>query len=295
MQFAIFAGLGNQLFQFSLAHEIAARGQSVSLVIDGNPQIDRPFELSKLLGRCSHITDFRIANFREEKGRNRFQSLLRLVPSKIQMQIKSRLHLNYEINEFAFDYKQLDSERINVGYFQNWRYVVNSWDNFGNELVSLISEESNLPLIQDLISSKVIVIHVRRGDLIQSRDTMGLLSPQYYANALSSLPINTLEFRRIIVTDDLENAKDVADFLGITQVLGPQELTAWQSLALMANCRYLVTANSTLSWWGAFLNNEFGGVAVLPEPWFKNWPRDVGDAFNFPGAILQRAEYVQED
>lgn len=292
MQFAIFAGLGNQLFQFSLAHEMAAQGQKVSLVIDGNPQVDRPFELNRLLDQCSHIADYRIANFREVKGRNRFQSLIRYLPARIQAQIKSKLHLNYEIHEFAFDYKQLHPTRLNVGYFQNWRYVANSWESFGNELLALISKESNLPLINDLDLSNLIVIHVRRGDLIQSKDTMGLLSPKYYANALSSLKVNLMASKLIIVTDDVKNAKDVADYLGVTQILGPHELTAWQSLSLMANCKYLITANSTLSWWGAFLNNKFGGVSVLPDPWFKKWPRDIGDAFNFPGAILQEAEYV---
>jgi len=54
----------------------------------------------------------------------------------------------------------------------------------------------------------------------------------------------------------------------------------------------MISANSTLSWWGGYLALKRGAASFIPYPWFKNWTPEVGSAFNFPGFKILPAAFI---
>jgi len=62
----------------------------------------------------------------------------------------------------------------------------------------------------------------------------------------------------------------------------------------MSRSKYVIAANSTFSWWGGFLASEHAAKVFLPDPWFHNWPEEVGDAFYFPNCVRVKSDFITE-
>jgi hypothetical protein len=62
----------------------------------------------------------------------------------------------------------------------------------------------------------------------------------------------------------------------------------------MSQARFVITSNSTFSWWGALLASGNGGTAYIPEPWFLNWIPDPDSAFEYPGFKKVRSRFKEE-
>ena len=294
MKIYVNGGLGNQLFQYSYGH---STDKSIEMYLDTFPREDRPFDLQELILVCKHKTFICSTNKVLLKLRIRFSK----IPVKFNLPplsyIFSRLtRVVRETKPFtinSFDRKQNGS--IHVGYFQHWKNVENSWELFGPELISYI-ESIKFPenLNHDL--QKTILIHIRQGDLVTVTDTMGVLDSGYYSNSISLIMKNHagIAFDIVVVTDDVSRAKDVINNEKIDNffIYGPEDLSAWQTLKLLSGAKFIVSANSTLSWWGAYIASKQGGFVVFPDPWFKNWHEQVGTAFYFPGAKTEKSYFM---
>jgi len=294
MKIVVNGGLGNQLFQIAYAHQGLKNTNCIEIYRDSNPRPDRPFELDEFLSVCRHS---RIEGTSDEfLLKNKFRIikiLLRMHLNFLTPLFQRIFQTNLEIKAFTFGNSTSSKfqKKLSAGYFQHWRYIENAWSNFGLELNSTISNvkiPENL-LIQIQTSA---VLHIRQGDLNNVKNTMGILSAQYYSRALDRLFIDSPGKNVIVVTDDVPGALKVLDMRRITRIIGPETLDAWQTLKIMSLAPYLVTANSTLSWWGGYLANKAGSTVVLPQPWFLNWHEEVGDAFYFPGSKLLSSDFI---
>ena len=292
MKIGINGGLGNQLFQIAFAH---ATGESISLFIDSNPREDRPYELELFRENCSHIVKVHKNNI--------FVNWLKIKLARIPQ----KLHLNFlfkafsflsrtELERYPFSYLHIykkRNQRLYLGYFQHWRNVEDGWNHLSLEIMKTL-ENVFLGPIFDLDLESTIFIHVRCGDLINVSKTMGILGPDYYREAIRLIQIKNPQtnFQIIALTDDKAWARKMGLELNISDILGPDDMTAWQTLKLMSMAKYLVCANSTLSWWGAYLSSKSNGTTFMPDPWFKNWKEPVGDAFYFPKSFLAKSWFV---
>jgi len=290
------AGLGNQLFQYSFAHRTASDHEiHIRINVDSQPREDRPFELNSLLEYCKHHQG-KIQASRSPIFLGRFRKLvIRLLPSPLSYSILRIANPNFEEVQFEYNGKDLKSSQLIVGYFQHWKYVEESWPVFGPEIQALVDiAAENSIVIRELQSGpkKLVVAHVRRGDLVNLTSTMGVLDFPYYNAALQELPLDRSQYTLIIVTDDVTGSRPIAKLLSADRVLGPMELNPLEALSLMAVSDYVISANSTLSWWGGYLALKRGASAFIPYPWFRNWKPEVGTAFNFEKFTLIPAVYI---
>lgn len=296
MRIFVNGGLGNQLFQFSFAH---SKNGNIKVYLDSNSRIDRPFELSELVTYCKH--NAAIGNKNEVLFRLRIK--LSRIPLKLNLKFLSIFfnwvnQIDIESDPFTFNanLKRIRSTNVHLGYFQHWKYVENNWSLFGSELFSFL-ENVNLPNSISRNLQNTILIHIRQGDLINVKDTMGILDADYYKNSISLIkkknPKTT--FDTVFVTDDVSRAKEVARLINLENfiIYGPEDLSAWQTLKLLSIAKFIVSANSTLSWWGAFISYKLGGFVVFPKPWFKNWHENVGNAFYFPGSNTEKSYFMK--
>jgi hypothetical protein len=176
------------------------------------------------------------------------------------------------------------------GYFQNIELVSKAAPVYSNRLKAFLA-----PIAADVRSRLELpvsapVAHVRRGDLLKLENAgMGLLAPEYYKKAL--LALSKADLKPVILTDDLQNVKKMAENLGAVRVLDPSEVGTWEALAIFSTSEFLVTSNSTLSWWGGYLGTTQGNQVAMPSTWFKDQSVQPESSLHIPNASLIESSF----
>ena len=161
------------------------------------------------------------------------------------------------INEssFSFDEHLFNNCPDNIdisGYFQTEKY----FSHIKNEIIKDFTFRINF----DKPFNKYIALHVRRGDYVNQPNYHPVCSIEYYMNALSiiqdDIPI-------VIFSDDINWCKE-----NIKADLYMENTTNIQDLYLMTQATHNIIANSSFSWWGAWLNQNPDKIVVAPETWF---------------------------
>ena len=158
-----------------------------------------------------------------------------------------------------------------VGYFQHYEFLQSCRDAIVETLLNLSTEPAHLKFAPNSFE----VIHVRGGDYLKGSHpkTIGNLSAIYYQRLLtkeSSLP-------RIVVTDDLAFARHQLEGLNIDEFVDPSKCGLHETLYIFSNAKKVYPANSTFSWFGAYLAHELSGAEVIiPDPFFKSSSLNYG-------------------
>ena len=160
------------------------------------------------------------------------------------------------------------------GFFQTEKYFVDLREQLLKdfELVIPLNQE-NKEILDKIKSTESISVHFRRGDYTKKRvaDKYGSCSVEYYKNA-TNLIAEKLDKKPtlFIFSDDInwvkENVKFDFDTVYVDVNTGK---TGYFDLELMKNCKHNVIANSSFSWWGAWLNNNPEKIVVAPKIWMK--------------------------
>lgn len=116
-----------------------------------------------------------------------------------------------------------------------------------------------------------VSLHIRRGDYLLALNGTPALGEAYYRRAINMMRQRVGNPQWFIFSDDIDWCRQkFVDLEGACFVTGNED-TPWEDIRLMSSCRNHIIANSTFSWWGAFLASE-AGVTVCPNPWFKGMP-----------------------
>ena len=164
-----------------------------------------------------------------------------------------------------------------VGYFQSYRYAELNRTLLSRVKVSKIGPE--LALLYSVAQREApLVVHCRFGDYLLEED-FGMPSSKYYSTAIGKL-LHTNEFNSIwIFSDDLEKAKEklvLSETLPVRWINSVDNSVASTLEAMRLGHGYVV-ANSSFSWWAAFLSFSSAAEVVAPQPWFKGMddPKDL--------------------
>jgi hypothetical protein len=211
----------------------------------------------------------------------------------IQKYVFISIPITTYIKEDDFHYSILENpnlihknENENIclyGYFQSYKY----FENYTSIIIRLLNidfirykviDKSKFnPL--DLTNS--ISMHFRFGDYKKIPDHYPLLTFDYYDNCIYYLLNNQLKnninpFINILYFCEEEDIMDVLDIIDklkikykmLNFIKVSSELFDWEQLLLMSCCKYNIIANSTFSWWAAYLNNNIEKVVCYPDKWF---------------------------
>jgi hypothetical protein len=162
-----------------------------------------------------------------------------------------------------------------VGYWQSERYFQDAAGTIRAELRLPAAPEARYVQLLDAIgSSEAIAVHVRRGDYVtvpQVAERHGTLAPSYYRQAVSLVgECAGVDAHLFVFSDDPGWAKEHLPFELPTTHVGRMAWSAPAELRLIASCRHHVIANSSYSWWGAWLAERAGQVVVAPRAWFRD-------------------------
>lgn len=170
-----------------------------------------------------------------------------------------------------------------VGYWQSERYFRNAAQTIRDDFTFRIPMSSrNAGLAERIQRVNAVSLHVRRGDYVKNPKTTathGLCTLDYYRSAIRFVAEKADQPTFFIFSDDIPwvRANLVIDYPCV-YVDHNQGAESFNDMRLMSLCRHHIIANSSFSWWGAWLNPDPCKLVIAPQKWFTN-SNDVSDLF----------------
>ena len=274
----LIGGLGNQLFQYAAARALALRhGAAVKLDLTG-------FEAYGL--RRYELGNYPIAA--QVARAEEIAAIVRPVPAGIFARIMTRLQgplpSHYREPHFHYD-EGLARQKLPLymdGYWQSDRYFADAADILRRDLSPLDPLEPENARVAELIRScSAVSLHVRRGDYVTNSHTNayhGVCSLDYYRTAVAHVCAALPEAHFFIFSDDHDWTRTNLD-LGYpaTFVEANPPDRGFRDIQLMSMCHHHVIANSSFSWWGAWLNPSPNKIVVAPQRWFAGTDKNTDD------------------
>lgn len=268
----LYGRIGNQLFQYALGHALETLSKkpvffSTDFLDPSEPIITEIFNIR--LNRSSQPQLNEILGFRKTRI---IRKILSHYPSKFITQ-----NILYCDKNFIFNAKNV----INIdniyfhGYWQNLD-VVNSIE---TELRSVLLFKDtlakyNIGALQQIQQDESVALHVRRGDYLSKKNSKiySLLDDDYYKKAISYLEMNIPNPKFFIFTDDPEYVFTNKIFSGgkFNIISTKKQGVSFNDFYLMSKCKHNIIANSTYSWWPAWLNSNPNKIVISPSSWFVN-------------------------
>lgn len=176
---------------------------------------------------------------------------------------------------FQNDLLEIDKPCYIKGFFQTEKYFKDIREDLIKDFSLKVDlNEQNKKMLEKIKSTNSVSIHFRRGDYTKKRvaDKYGSCSVEYYKNAVEYIMNNTeAPITLFIFSDDIEwvrnNVKFDCEIVYADINSGKQ---GYFDLELMKNCKHNIIANSSFSWWGAWLNENYNKIVVAPQWWMKN-------------------------
>ncbi|MGL4770982.1 MAG: alpha-1,2-fucosyltransferase [Plesiomonas shigelloides] len=261
-------GLGNQLFQFST-------GYALSKYFDAKLSIN----IGKLISDNAH-TGYALDGFKVPEIEVNCDRALSLTDKSV-IRYSGVLRLFNFYNESDYLNIRSSAELVRlIGYWQNECY----FKDFKSELKKMFVPKRRGNCIEPMIfgveKSKKISVHFRRGDYVNNNkayDFHGVCSLSYYKSAMDyfdDLYDGDVEF--FIFTNDPAWVLSVMDHFDIGNFNLVAESTPHQDIYLMSLCDGHIIANSSFSWWGAWLSSN-DGVVIAPDKWYSKPPKINAD------------------
>lgn len=266
-------GLGNQLFLYGLYKELLYLGKKVKMdnVSGFEEDLQRDPALYKLGISYDIADDSEIRTMRDS-----FMDPI----SRIRRKLTGRKNKDYyESLDGNFDESVLKADDLYLnGYFQSDKYFRD--DSVRQELRSQISrnqehflsEGDAADLWQEIKTANSVSMHIRRGDYLTpvSKETYGgICTDDYYQKAMDLVLKENPDAVFYIFSNDLDYCKDrYQDTYNVRFVSLDGDDSDIREFFLMSQCRHHILANSSFSWWAAFLGAEdTKGLNIVPSKW----------------------------
>ena len=262
-------GLGNQMFQYAAGYSIASK-----------------LKTKHCLDIRAYETD-RVRSF----GLDKFNISASIAPQEILPPAKQESLLRYGLwksmrlepklyKEHKFSINSIERNLKGTSYLSGHWLSEEYFQNFAAELreefrLAEAFSDYGSNVLRAIKSTTAISIHIRRGDYVDSnywKSKLGACSIDYYHKGLDYVRSKIGgKFNIFIFSDDIgwamENLKlgQSAFFVSNSDSITPHE-----DLMLMSSCKHHIIANSTFSWWGAWLNTQSDKIVVCPDPFYDD-------------------------
>ena len=293
----LMGGLGNQLFQYAFGRRLAVsnRGElhlDASGYLKYGPEDNgrgvRACELqyfniaAKILGRENARAS--MAGSIQRRFRKGAKLLRRLVEKRKPYFLRQEI-VEPDANHFRFDPQacgRIFSGTIYVrGFWQSEKYFSDIEAQLRRELTWTTELKATERELATMISETTsVAIHVRRGDFAGLGAWHGILGREYYEAAVLALTREAQNVHFFVFSDDAASAFALLGGISPCTFVSRHDAgSAHEDLRLIALCRHHIIANSTFSWWGAWLGNKDGQIVYAPRRYFQNVDRPNPDLY----------------
>jgi len=275
----VIGGLGNQMFQYAAGRALAYRlGTPLKLDVSGfefyleNKNVDfRHYHLSHLNIVEDIATEEDLSHFKDKltKKSSRIKNFfIKIIGNKDYMVYKEKY--------FHYDKKfsRLDGNIYISGYWNSENYFMSIKDIIKTEFSYKSRPDIKNRYVLDKINSlNSIGVHIRRGDYIsnyKANRLHGVCDISYYQHCIKHISEKVSNPHFFIFSDDIDWARENLSLpfpMTIVDYNGP--LDGHEDMRLMSHCKHQIIANSTFSWWAAWLNSNPDKIILAPKQWFR--------------------------
>ncbi|QDO81998.1 alpha-1,2-fucosyltransferase [Shewanella psychropiezotolerans] len=265
----VVGGLGNQLFQY--AFYIALKQQfneEVKLDISqfNDYKLHNGYELELVFQLGETYSTKKEVEAIYSKNSTLPQKILRYFQRKIKVEERRK-------HEFQYKNVLVGLENKNVyfrGYWQSYKYFEAVEETLRNTLkFPPVSETNNLELLNKIKNHNTVSIHVRRGDYVGHSTLGGICTTTYYKNAINLINQKVDKPLFIVFSNDIVWCEEYLSLQDAIFVDWNTEEKSYRDLQLMSSCNHNIIANSSFSWWGAWLNNKPNRIVIAPDKWIQ--------------------------
>lgn len=268
---AVFNGLGNQMSQY--AFYLAKKKHNPYCRAVFNPRlkhVHNGFELEKLFGikLNNSFSDKIIAFF--------YGYIFRWYVRKILQFFNIRLITEPRNYDYISKFLEKNDSRSILFYFGGW-HSEKYFNGIESEVRSLfrfpeVNDSPEFNRIYNLISTDTnsVSIHIRRGDYLEKNN--GEMSPfdgvctvDYYRNAIDAVKLKVCDPNFYVFSNDIDWCKNTFKGEKMIFVTCNSGEKSWRDMQLMSLCRHHINANSTFSWWAAWLSPYDDGIVIRPK------------------------------
>jgi len=270
-------GLGNQLFQYALGRNISI-SRNINVAFDLSwfkERKDRTYKLKNFNVKENIISE------KEAKKLRKYSKKLGKLSFFHNLFIADHSKYIYE-KQFSFDpdiLKVKDNVYLN-GSWQSEKYFKDIKNILKKEIILSDNTSSEYQNIEkQMQNTNSVSLHIRQGDYTSEKvqKVLKLLSNSYYQDAIRKIKSLVQNPTFFIFSDDVEWAKNNIKIDSPVVFVSDGSLEDYEELMLMSKCKHNIIANSTFSWWGAWLNNSINKKVMAPKKWFNNETKDTSD------------------
>lgn len=263
-------GLGNQMFEYAAAYALSRRNDAPFALdmsymdVFGHKSWCRPYELSvfALHGKSTFTHNKKFA--------------VRLLP-RLRTWCRQKGILN--LGRYVFEMENLESapkgnSLILFDYFANCHL----FEQYREDLFHAFTfaqkpNEANAILLKEIASTNAVAVHIRRGDYLNNANANVFYHPtvEWYQQTIAYINENVKAPHYYFFSDDIAWVKEqFADVQNATFVDINHGKDAYNDMRLMSACKHNIIANSTFSWWGAWLNSNPQKIVIAPARYYMN-------------------------
>ena len=276
----IMGGLGNQMFQYAMGRALSTRlNLPLRIDISGFDSYRlHKYQLSSVFAGMEVAAPKDLENL---IGWRATTTAKRLVTKPQLSWIRGRQFVVEPHLAYWAGIEGLIGPVYLVGYWQSEKYfyAIDSIIRNDFAFVKPLSMQ-NQHIVDEIRSSQAISLHIRRGDYVQNSQTLaihGICSLDYYRDAIAYIAQRIARPKFFIFSDDMawvkSNLKVEFPCIYVDHNIGSE---SYNDMRLMSQCQHNIIANSSFSWWGAWLNANPHKIVIAPKKWYAN-NNDVRD------------------
>jgi hypothetical protein len=236
-------GLGNQMFQYAFYRSLQVMGANVKFDISefkhyaphNGYEIDKIFSINP-----DYATDL------DKSG------------------LESIVQSDGGYNE---KYIRCSGAYFLEGYWQSEKYFLNCIDNIRHDFTFPALDGSNNLIAQQMQDTNSVSIHIRRGDYVDNPLHGGICTIDYYFQAIAIIESVIIEPMFYVFSNDIDWCKDNLKLKNAAYIVGNNGNNSYKDMQLMSLCKHNIIANSSFSWWGAWLNVNSSKIVIAPKKW----------------------------
>ncbi len=276
----ILGGLGNQMFQYAFALALHERFQQEIIKIDPSAFNGYPlhsgYQIKEIFGECLPIAsrkDILKVNYPY------FHYRLWQIGKRVLPKLKS---VKWEVEDMVYDESIFNLQTSDLyfdGYWQTERYFNSYRELIIEKLAFPELDPKNKGFMERFKGENIVSVHVRRGDYLKEPLFKGLTDLDYYKRAIAEISRRIKVDAFLIFSNDITWCRE-----NITPLCKVKcEFIDWNTgresyrdMQLMSLCSHNIIANSSFSWWGAWLNPNPNKIVIAPRKWInRSTPNDI--------------------
>ncbi len=254
-------GLGNQMFEYALYCTLQQNGVHVKIDLShyNKQKTHNGYELERIFNLQ--------AVYANKAERTFFKWLGKLQSKLFGTAYKERPEDQYFFHENVLQLKN----GFLKGYWQSDKYFINAGQKVKQAFTfPTPKQEKNLAVLEIINASQSVSIHIRRGDyLIDGRNCA--LSADYWNKAIAYINQQIPEPVFFVFSDDLVWAKDNLQILNSQYIDWNKAEDSYWDMFLMSKCKHNIIANSSFSWWAAWLYDHKNKLVICPQHWMPHF------------------------